>query len=50
VQCILENTTLICGFQPLTVLELFAKQLIQVWGVSAEKAKAIVDKFPTPTR
>ena len=36
--------------QPLTVMELFAKQLIQLWGMSAEKARAIVDKYPTPTR
>ncbi|KAL8615659.1 hypothetical protein ACOMHN_034809 [Nucella lapillus] len=36
--------------KPLTVMELFAKQLIQLWGMSAEKAKAIVDRYPTPTR
>ncbi|KAK7103517.1 hypothetical protein V1264_018398 [Littorina saxatilis] len=36
--------------KPLTVLELFAKQLIQLHGMSADKARAIVDRYPTPSR
>nr|KAG5712925.1 hypothetical protein BaRGS_007522 [Batillaria attramentaria] len=35
--------------KPLTVRELFGKQLIQLWGMSADKAKAVVDRFPTPS-
>ncbi|XP_048259874.1 crossover junction endonuclease MUS81-like [Haliotis rufescens] len=33
----------------LTVRELFGKQLIQLHGMSADKAKAITDRYPTPT-
>ncbi|XP_067680602.1 crossover junction endonuclease MUS81-like isoform X2 [Haliotis asinina] len=33
----------------LTVRELFGKQLVQLHGMSADKAKAITDRYPTPT-
>ncbi|XP_045160601.2 crossover junction endonuclease MUS81-like [Mercenaria mercenaria] len=33
----------------LTVQEMFGKQLIQLHGMSAEKARAVLDKYPTPS-
>nr|CAG4643961.1 EOG090X06E6 [Lepidurus arcticus] len=35
--------------KPMTVTDLFAKQLLQINGVSADKARAIVDRYPTPS-
>ncbi len=34
----------------MTVSEVFAKQLLQLSGVSPDKAVAILEKFPTPIR
>ena len=34
----------------MTVTEMFAKHLIQIPGFSAEKAEAVIAKFPTPSR
>lgn len=34
----------------LSVKELFAKQLVQLSGLSAEKAKSITEKYTTPSR
>lgn len=34
--------------QLLSVKEMFAKHLMQLKGVSAEKASAIVEQYPTP--
>jgi len=47
------NTTVnpfIFNFKVLTVREMFAKQLMQIKGISADRAVAIVDLYPTPTR
>jgi crossover junction endonuclease MUS81 len=35
--------------QPLSVTNMFAKQLMQLNGLSVEKAEAIVKVYPTPT-
>lgn len=35
--------------QQLTVREMFAKHLMQLYGVSADKARAVVDKYGTPS-
>lgn len=35
--------------RPLKVKDMFVKQLLQIYGVSVEKALAIVDKYPTPS-
>nr|CAG4651827.1 EOG090X06E6 [Triops cancriformis] len=35
--------------KPMTVTDLFAKQLLQFSGISADKARAIVDRYPTPS-
>ena len=34
----------------MTVSEVFAKQLMQISGVSPDKAVAILEKYPTPKR
>jgi len=34
----------------MTVTEMFAKHLIQISGFFADKAEAVIDQFPTPTR
>ena len=39
-----------CLLQVMTVSEVFAKQLMQLSGVSPDKAAAILDKYPTPRR
>ncbi|XP_045111479.1 crossover junction endonuclease MUS81-like isoform X2 [Portunus trituberculatus] len=36
--------------QQLTVKEMFAKHLLQLHGVSADKARAVVDKYETPNQ
>ena len=36
--------------QKLTVQEMFGKQLVQIQGVTVEKAAAIVEKYPTVTK
>ena len=36
--------------QALTVQEMFGKQLIQLHGMSAEKARAVIDHYPTPSQ
>lgn len=33
-----------------TVSEMFGKQLMQISGMSAEKAAAVIDSYPTPKR
>ena len=35
-------------WQALTVQEMFGKQLVQIRGITPEKAAVIVDKFHTP--
>jgi len=41
----------VCPFvQPLSVSEMFAKQLMQLHGLTAEKAAAVIDKHPTPSQ
>ncbi|CAG2191845.1 ARHGEF3_8 [Mytilus edulis] len=42
-----DNKNLAEAFVILTVQEMFGKQLIQLYGMSAEKAKAISDKYNT---
>ncbi len=42
-------TPLIFLFQPLSVTMMFAKQLMQLNGLSGEKAEAIVKHYPTPS-
>lgn len=34
----------------MTVSEVFAKQLMQINGMSSDKAVAIIEKYPTPKR
>ena len=36
-------------FQPLSVRDMFAKQLLQLSGLSTDKAEAIVKQYPTPS-
>jgi len=36
------------SLQPLSISEMFAKQLMQLHGLTAEKAAAVVDKYSTP--
>lgn len=36
--------------QQLTVREMFAKHLLQLHGISADKARAVVDKYETPNQ
>nr|SVE88643.1 EOG090X06E6 [Daphnia sinensis]SVE89268.1 EOG090X06E6 [Daphnia sinensis] len=38
-----------CQEKPLSVTQMFAKQLMQLHGLSGEKAEAIVKVYPTPT-
>lgn len=37
-------------FQPLSISNMLAKQLIQLHGLSAEKAQGIVLQYPTPAK
>lgn len=39
---------LFVNLQPLSVTNMFAKQLMQLHGMSADKAEAIVKIYPTP--
>lgn len=41
---------MIAVLQVMTVSEIFAKQLMQISGVSPDKVVVILEKFPTPKR
>jgi len=45
-----QTACFICLYvKPLSVSEMFAKQLMQLHGLTAEKAAVVVDKYCTPT-
>ena len=47
--CSATPSPVACVLQVLSVTEMFAKQLLQVPGITSEKAAAIVERYSTPT-